>query len=126
MLIFSLLPVVSDLKQAHTVGLVFLLTALSACVPEPERPGTARILEFKLDGVQGQATAIDTVSFEIRLTVASRTMLKGVRPLIQVSEGATVTPASGVPQNFHRPIPYSVADAGGKRVVYWVRTVLKD
>lgn len=45
-------------------------------------------------------------------------------PMIEVSEGATVTPASGEPQDFTEPVEYTVTALNGTTTVYTARALV--
>ncbi|WP_128545350.1 hypothetical protein [Larkinella soli] len=120
----------SSFRLYHTLfrslGPAVLLAGWSACREEPPALGTGRILEFRLDSIPALNTTLDSARFEIRLTVPARTVLKEVRPLIRVSEGAGIVPASRAVRNFSRPVLYTVTGPDGNRVIYRVIVIPED
>lgn len=82
--------------------------------------GAKEILEFKVDTVEG---VINQYLKTVTLTFAPGTDLTHLVPVIKVSEGATVYPASGEPQDFTNPLEYTVTALNGTTATYVVSTV---
>ena len=68
----------------------------------------------KVDGV------IDNINYAINLTVSSDTDVTSLTPTISVSGNATVSPLSGVAQDFTNPVIYSVTAQDGSTQNYTV------
>ena len=68
----------------------------------------------KVDGV------IDNLNYAINLTVSSDTDVTSLTPTISVSDNATVSPLSGVAQDFTNPVIYSVTAQDGSTQNYTV------
>jgi hypothetical protein len=67
---------------------------------------------FNVD-VSSSQTVIDNEQHTITLTVPSGTDLENITPYIEISEGATITPESGMPQNFTEMVVYTVTSKDG-------------
>ena len=79
------------------------------------------ILSFTLPQQTGPAT-IDPVAHTVDISVASGTALTALVPTISVATGSTVSPASGVAQDFTNSVTYTVADGSGATQA-WVVSV---
>ena len=76
-----------------------------------------RITSFKV----GAATAaIDEAKKQISLDLPSGATITSVTPTIVIPTGATVSPASGVTQDFTNPVKYTVTAEDGRKAVYTV------
>lgn len=80
------------------------------------------ILSFDLAGGQ---TVISEADKTIKVTVSGSTNIKNIAPTITVSSMATVSPASGVAQDFTNPVTYTVTAEDGMSQSYTV-TVVQD
>lgn len=74
---------------------------------------------FKINDVNG---AIDHVNRAISVVLTNVNDLSALTPTIETENGVTVSPASGVAQNFSNTVAYTFA-AGGISVVYNVNVV---
>ena len=68
---------------------------------------------------------IDTRNYEIAVSVPPAADLTRLIPTIEISEGATISPASGVAQDFTEPVEYVVTAENGAERTYTV-TVTPD
>ena len=75
------------------------------------------ILSFVIDGVEGE---INEIAKTVSLTMPEDTDVTGLVPTIEVSDGATVSPASGEAQDFTNPVEYTVTAQNGTTAVYTV------
>ena len=75
------------------------------------------ILSFTIDGVEGE---IDEVAKTVTLFMPEGTDITELVPTIEVSEGATVSPASGEAQDFTNPVTYTVMAQNGTTAEYTV------
>ncbi|MCF8380704.1 MAG: DUF5018 domain-containing protein [Bacteroidales bacterium] len=92
---------------------------------ELKAPNTeANILTFVLAEQTGDAI-IDAGAHTVAIEVATGTNLTNLSPTITLSEGATVSPASGVAQDFTNPVTYTVKAEDGTTTQAWVVTVTK-
>jgi len=95
------------------VMILFAVSLIQACNKEKEedQPGDAYIISFKV----GDVTAtIDETTKTITAELAPGVDLTAIQPIIVISEGATVSPASGETTNFTNPVTYTVTDKTGK------------
>jgi len=74
------------------------------------------ITNFTISGVNG---TIDNADNTVAATV-SEDVLTSLTPTITVSNGATISPASGIPQDFTTPVIYTVTAEDGSAVNYTV------
>jgi len=77
------------------------ITLTDVVIPSSEKA----ITSFQLAGKNG---TIDEANHTIAFTVPYGTDIKSLTPTIAVSQKATVSPASGVAQNFTNPVEYTV------------------
>jgi hypothetical protein len=77
-------------------------------------PAANDILTFVLAAQTG-AAVISAVTHTVAITVATGTVVTALEPVIGVSLGASISPASGAAQNFTAPIVYSVESANGTK-----------
>ncbi len=81
------------------------------------------ILSFDFDGAEN--VQIDNESHTVTCNVAHSVNLRAVRPVITVSDGATISPASGASVNLNNSFVYTVtAEAGNTQA--WTVHVSKD
>ncbi len=88
---------------------LFAVTLTQACKKE-EEPGDAYVISFKVGDVNA---TIDETAKTITAGLAPGVDLTAIQPVIIVSEGATVTPASGATTDFTNPVTYTVTDKSG-------------
>ena len=82
------------------------------------------ILSFRFDALDEEGV-IDELSRRITFTLPAGTDVTELVPTIEVSEGATVDPASGVPQDFTAPVTYTVTAQNGTTAAYIVTVVVE-
>ena len=75
------------------------------------------ILSFTIDGVEGD---INETAKIVTLTMPEDTDVTQLVPTIEVSEGATISPASGEAQDFTDPVTYTVTAQNGTTADYEV------
>ena len=80
------------------------------------------ILSFTIDGVEGE---INEVAKTVTLLMPEGTDVTELVPTIEVSEGATVSPASGEAQDFTNPVTYTVTALNGTTAVYTVTVMVE-
>ncbi len=81
-----------------------------------------KILAFELAEATESAT-IDSGAGTVEIEVAYSTDLTSLEPVITVSPGATIDPASGVAQDFSSPADYTVTAENGTDTQIWTVTV---
>lgn len=82
------------------------------------------IVSFRFDALDEDGI-IDEVARKIGFVLPAGTDVTQLVPTIEVSEGATVEPASGVAQDFTHPVTYTVTAINGTTAVYTVTVVLE-
>jgi len=83
------------------------------------------ILTFTIPEETGPAI-IDAVNHTVDIEVAFGTDVSSLTPTITLSTGATVSPLSGVAQDFTLPVTYTVTAEDGITIQDWVVTVIQD
>ena len=108
-------------EGANGGGLNAALDSLTISMEKPvEIEGSPRqITAFSINGTQGHISGTD-----ITLELPEGTDLTALVPEITVSQGAVVSPESGVAQDFTSPVTYTVTGADGKTRVYTVTVTL--
>lgn len=107
------------MKKINFINLSFLFSALAiicfiaACKKDDPKPtpGGASIISFTAEGVNG---TINESAKAISHELPPAADITKVAPTITLSAGATVSPASGVVQDFRNPVVYTVTDATGQ------------
>ena len=82
-------------------------------------PAENNIKEFSLPGLP----PVNASQTELTLTVAHDTDVTALAPTIKVSDGATITPASGVSRDFTQGQEYVVIGRDGSKKSYFVTVV---
>ena len=80
------------------------------------------IRSFVIDDVEG---VIDEFSKTVTVQMPQGTDVTELVPTIEVSEGATVSPASGEAQDFTNPVSYTVTAQNGTTAVYTVTVIVE-
>ena len=80
------------------------------------------ILSFTIDDEEGE---IDELNKTVTVQMPQGTDVTELVPTIEVSEGATVEPASGVAQDFTNPVTYTVTAMNGTTAAYTVSVVVE-
>jgi hypothetical protein len=83
------------------------------------------ILTFTLPTQTGAAT-INTTAHTVAIEVAYTADVTDLTPTITLSYGATVSPLSGVSQDFTSPVTYTVTALDGTTTQEWVVTVTQE
>lgn len=79
------------------------------------------ILSFTIEGVEGM---INEITKTVTVRMPQGTDVTELVPTIEVSEGATVNPASGEPQDFTNPVTYTVTAMNGTTSDYNVMVMV--
>ncbi len=107
----------------YTVTAEDELTTKEYSVTVSHAPNTeALITAFHIDGQVGE-TVIDDNDGTIAVLMPYGTVLTGLAPTIELSDNATVQPASGVEQNFSSPVSYTVTAEDGHTTKEYFVTV---
>lgn len=81
------------------------------------------LLSFVIDGREG---LINEVAKTVQVYMPEGTDVTHLVPIIEVSEGATVSPASGESQDFTSPVAYTVTAPNGTTAIYTVTVIVED
>ena len=106
-------------KVNISIVIVTILMVLSSC---QKKSSEKEILSFRFVSPNVEASIDDK---NIVALVPSDTDVTSLVPVISVSDGATVNPASGVAMNFAQPVSYTVTAEDGTQAVYSAIVVVK-
>lgn len=97
--------------KLSTIFLIFLLSLFifSSCGDTEDKmeqlSSDKKITKFEVQGIRGLVTEVKKT---ISLTLPKGSDLTDIKPIIETSSKATVSPASGVSQDFTNPVSYTV------------------
>lgn len=107
--------------------ILLFLTAISTILYACNDTNTAtpksaakQLLTFKINNVIEESNTVDQTSRNIRIVVPPKTDRKALTPTITLSAKATVSPATGVVQDFTNAVKYTVTAEDGSTQVYSV------
>jgi hypothetical protein len=109
----------SRFGAAAVTGLVLLCIALGlmGCEDESDSSGENKIIAFKIGEVLGSIAEVDQ---QISITVPTATDLINLKPVVTVSEHASVSPGSEETVNITHPVSYTVTAENGVTRTYTV------
>jgi hypothetical protein len=108
------------------VGILFSLNACKDNSTNPNTNSDTKIVSFNFESFTPVIVGvIDQSKKTISLLVPLMTNKESITPTIVIPDGATISPESGVPQNFNVPVIYTVTAKDGTKAVYTV-TVTED
>ena len=114
----------SGVAQDFTNPVYYTVTAMNGTTAQymveavvHDADNEKRILSFTIDGVEGD---INEIAKTVTVTMPEGTDVTLLEPTIEVSEGATVSPASGEAQDFTTPVTYTVTAQNGTTAAYTV------
>jgi hypothetical protein len=109
------------LKTVAAIAACFaVMNLFTGCVPEDESAlSDKQIIAFSF-AVPPAVGVIDQQAKTIAVAVPAGTDVTALTPAIIISAGATVSPASGVANNFTSPMPYAVTAEDSSVAVYAV------
>ena len=112
------------MKFQKVLVLVLLTLLLAGCSEDEDVPSGSDGLLLSIDGKRGDINEEHDVIF---LGVPRGTDVTKLTPQLKVSYGATVSPASGVQQDFSKPVIYTVtkSDGGTREFVVIVQEEIK-
>ncbi|MCX7861837.1 MAG: DUF5018 domain-containing protein [Bacteroidales bacterium] len=121
----------SGVAQNFTNPVVYTVTAQNGTTTKQwtvtvvtQLNNEAEILSFTLPNQV--SSVINSGQASVNVLMPYGTDLSSLTPSITVSPGATITPASGVPQNFTNPVVYTVTAQNGTTTKQWTVTVAHD
>ena len=103
-------------KIINSIVILAILMVFASC---QKKSTEKQIISFVFVSPDVEAT-IDNDNMNITATVPYGTDVTRLTPVITVSEGATVNPASGMPMDFTRPVIYTVTAEDGSQASYAV------
>lgn len=102
------------------VLMMIAAASFTACSDDDEPQSSAKTIEsFVFDALSPAVTA-NISGTSITATVPTGTDVTSLAPDIEISAGATVSPASNVERDFTSPVQYTVTAADGSTQVYTV------
>ena len=122
----------SGVMQDFTNPVTYTVTAfdgssveyqVSAVIFDPENEKS--ILSFRVEYPDCEGV-IDEEDKTVLLLFPEGTDLTYLVPILEVSEGATVDPASGVAQDFSHPVVYTVTALNGTTAAYTVTAMVEE
>ena len=121
----------SGVTQDFTNPVYYTVTAMSGATAQymveaivHDADNEKSILSFRFDAMDEDGI-IDEVARRISFVLPAETDVTQLVPTIEVSEGATVEPASGVAQDFTNPVTYTVTAQNGTTAVYTVMVIVE-
>jgi hypothetical protein len=101
------------------IAIVILCLSTISCDEDEKEPQKLKhgnsILHFEIGGFP-----VTIEAGKISFTVAQTIDLSNLTPIIRISDGATISPALGVAQDFTNPVIYTVTSEGGVSRTYEV------
>ena len=121
----------SGVAQDFTNPVYYTVTALNGTTAQymvtamvHDAENEKSILSFRFDALDYEGV-IDEVLRKVDCVLPAETDVTQLVPTIEVSEGATVEPASGVAQDFTNPVNYTVTAQNGTTAVYTVTVIVE-
>ena len=121
----------SGVPQDFTNPVYYTVTAMSGATAQymveaivHDADNEKSILSFRFDALDEDGI-IDEIARRISFVLPDETDVTQLVPTIEVSEGATVEPASGVAQDFTNPVTYTVTAQNGTTAVYTVMVIVE-
>ena len=117
-----------NFNKKNYVFLVLAFGLFASCsgndsrTPTPSVSSETNISTFTIPSQEG-TTAINYTSHTISVAMPLGESVLALVPTITTSDGATISPLSGVVQNFTSPVTYTVTEVSGARTQVWVVTV---
>lgn len=122
----------SGAERDFTNPVVYRVTAYDGSTADYQVTATVHdvadgksILSFRVEDPACEGI-IDETMKTVTLYLPQGTNVAQIVPLIEVSEGATVSPASGEPQDFTLPVVYTVTAENGTTADYTVTAIVMD
>lgn len=98
-------------KRIMLLSLVAILGVMISCKDDDSvSPGEAFIISFSIDGESG---SINETAKTIEIDLPAGVDVTTLAPSIVISEGATISPASGESVDFTDPVDFTVTDQSG-------------
>ena len=121
----------SGVTQDFTNPVYYTVTAMSGATSQymveaivHDADNEKSILSFRFDALDEDGI-IDEVARRISFVLPAETDVTQLVPTIEVSDGPTVEPASGVAQDFTNPVTYTVTAQNGTTAAYTVMVIVE-
>ncbi|MBD2700326.1 DUF5018 domain-containing protein [Spirosoma sp. BT702] len=116
------------MRKYYYCCLILLLISCSKENPEPVKSSAKSIITYVFNTLNPPVIAsIDSTQGVIKATLPVATDIINLVPTITISGRATITPATGVAQDFRKPVQYKVTAEDGSSRTYTVNiSVLKS
>lgn len=108
------------MKLAH-IPFVVLFCCFLSCEKDKQPEAPPQILAFSFPGTNVISVQIDHELKIVKVMLPYRSEVKGLTPLVQFSSDSEIIPASGMEQDFSRPVYYTLISDRGVKVIYTVR-----
>jgi len=111
------------MSQLSTKSLILFLFSFYFFLSCQKKEGLSvdkKIMSFSFSNIPTALVVINEEQKRIDVTIPYNTGLQALNPIVVLSEGATVIPASGKVQNFSAPVYYTVTALDGSKVIYTV------
>ena len=107
--------VLKSVKSKLRIILSFFLIlsvsiGITSCGEDPVEPGGASIISFTVEEV---SATIDETAKTVSAELLAGTDITALAPEIVISDGASISPASGETVDFTSPVTYTVTDTSG-------------
>jgi hypothetical protein len=99
--------------------------AFTGCDPKDALSGDKQMVAFGFV-LPPAVGVIDEAAKTVAVELPAGTVVTALAPVIVVSPDATVSPASGVPNDFSQPATYTVTAADGSKAVYTVTVTVEN
>jgi methionine-rich copper-binding protein CopC len=100
--------------------LLFFILIFGACDDKNVFEATPQIISFRFADVKTNELKIDESKKTIFISLPFNTNVSALIPKIEITQGATVIPASGLAQNFQKPVFYTLITKDGQKTIYKV------
>lgn len=113
------------MRKTSLLTCVFAITfLLFGCKKTEILSSEKQLLTFSFPDVSQAQIALDQTTKNISVTFPRLTDVKALKPVITVSPAAMVSPASGIAQDFSKPVVYTVKAEDGTTQTYTVSSAV--
>ena len=106
-----------------TVLFVFPLLLVQSCNKIDDNLPEAAIVSIQFSGISTQKASIVTALKTVEITIPYGISVKSLSPIIEITTGASIVPASNFFQDFSQPVYYVLTSAEGKKTVYKISVI---
>ena len=105
---------------------IVLLLFHQSCKVSDTDLSKPQILLFEFKQVKALSSNIDLEKQIIEVTLPYGTVLKELTPTMNISEGASIVPASGISQDFTKVLYYTLTSKTGVKTIYTVKVKTEE